>query len=78
MEWSGTLGFVVAVITSILVCRWILCYAPVRSDTSGDEAYDKLVMFSIRPRSGGISIDIVAEALKGQDLGDFSLARDKQ
>lgn len=76
-EWGGVIGFVVALIGSILVCWLILRRAPRNTDTSGDKEYDRLVMSSILPSNRGTSIDKVAEALKDQDLGSFSLAGTK-
>ena len=68
-------GFAIALIASVLACRRILRRAPGNTDTSGDEAYDRLVVSSILPCSRGTaSIDRVAELLEGQDLGGFSLA----
>ena len=67
------IGFTIAFIASVLVCRQILHRAPKNTDTSGDKEYDKLVMSSILPSGQGTSTDKVADALKGQDLGSFSL-----
>lgn len=75
-EWGGVIGFVVALISSILVCWLILHRAPRSMDTSGDREYDKLVISSILPSGGGISIDKVADTLKGQELKCFFLDED--
>lgn len=72
-EWGGVIGFAIALIASVLVCRRILCRAPRNTDTSGDKEYDKLIMSSILLRDRGTPIDKVAEVLKGQELGSFSL-----
>ncbi len=74
-ECGGVIGFAIALIASVLVCRQILRHIPRNTDTSGDKEYDKLVMSSILPSNRGTSIDTVAEALNGQELGSFSLSK---
>lgn len=73
-EWSGVIGFAIAIIVSILVWKQVLRRAPRNVDTSGDKAYDKIVISSILSRSREIPIAKVAEALKGQKIGEFSLS----
>lgn len=77
-NWSVVGGFFVAALGTVLVCRAIALHRLPYVDTSGDLEYDRLVMRSILPKDSGVSIDKVAEALKGEDLGSFSLAEHKE
>lgn len=77
-NWSVIGGFAVAALGTVFVCRAIALHRLPYADTSGDLEYDRLVMRSILPKDSGVSIDKVAEALKGEDLGNFSLAGNKE
>ena len=72
-EWSGVIGFVVALIFSILIWRIILRSKP-QSRNSDDLIYQEQIIRAIRPRCSDISIDEVVEVLKGKDLGTFGLS----
>ena len=75
-EWSGVIGFVVALIFSILVCRIILRSKP-QSRNSDDLIYQEHVIHAIRPTGSDVSIDEVVEVLKEKDLGTFGLSEFK-
>lgn len=77
-NWSVVGGFFVAALGAVLVCRAIALHRLPYVDTSGDLEYDRLVMRSILPKGSNVSIDKVAEALNGENLGSFSLAEHKE
>lgn len=77
-NWSVVVGFFVAALGTVLVCRAIALYKLPYADTSGDLEYDRLVMSSILLKGSNVSIDKVAEALNGENLGSFSLAGYKE
>lgn len=73
-NWSVVGGFFVAALGTVFVCRAIALHRLPYADTSGNLEYDRLVMRSILPNGSGVSVDKVAETLKGENLGSFSLA----
>ena len=77
-NWSVIGGFAVAALGTVFVCRAIALHRLPYADTSGDLEYDRLVMRSILPKGSNVSIDKVAEALNGENLGSFSLAGYKE
>lgn len=77
-NWSVVEGFFVAALGTVLVCRAIALHKLPYANTSGNLEYDRLVMRSILPKGSGVSIDKVAETLKEENLGIFSLAGHKE
>jgi len=72
-EWSGVIGFVVALMFSVSVCRIILRSKP-RNISPDELSYREHVVAAICPNCSDVTFDEVAKALKREDLGGFGLA----
>lgn len=72
-EWGGIIGFVVALVFSVSVRRVIL-HSKSRNISPDELLYRDHVIQAIRPNCSDVSFDEVAEALKREDFGGFSLA----